>query len=73
MQTSENCDKRGLSDSLRWAALCARISLGAAFLSGIADRDGRLGTDYGFVPGGVTDVHIMRIRHAGDLRDDQSH
>src|SRR5213078_3020938 len=27
-------------DWLRWAALCARIALGAAFLSGIADRFG---------------------------------
>ena len=30
----------GQHDWLRWAALCARIALGAAFLSGIADRFG---------------------------------
>ena len=40
MQTSENRDNRGRRDWLRWAALCARIALGAAFLSGIADRFG---------------------------------
>src|SRR5437762_1989507 len=40
MQTSENRDNRGRRDWLRWAALYARIALGAAFLSGIADRFG---------------------------------
>jgi putative oxidoreductase len=40
MQSSENRDNRGRPDWLRWAALCARIALGAAFLSGIADRFG---------------------------------
>jgi putative oxidoreductase len=39
-QTSENRKNRGRRDWLRWAALCARIALGAAFLSGIADRFG---------------------------------
>ena len=40
METSEDKDKPGRPDTLRWAALCARIALGAAFLSGIADRFG---------------------------------
>src|ERR1700756_5155730 len=40
MQSSENRDKGGRPDWLRWAALCARIALGSAFLSGIADRFG---------------------------------
>jgi hypothetical protein len=41
VETSENRGKSGrLPDWLRWAALCARIALGAAFLSGIADRFG---------------------------------
>src|SRR5216117_511353 len=40
METSENRDKPGRPDWPRWAALCARIALGAAFLSGIADRFG---------------------------------
>jgi len=40
MPTSENRDNRSRPDWLRWAALCARIALGAAFLSGIADRFG---------------------------------
>jgi len=40
METSESRDKPGRPDWLRWAALCARIALGAAFLSGIADRFG---------------------------------
>jgi hypothetical protein len=38
METSESRDKLGRPDWLRWAALCARVALGAAFLSGIADR-----------------------------------
>ena len=33
-------DKPGRPDLLGWAALCTRIALGAAFLSGIADRFG---------------------------------
>jgi putative oxidoreductase len=40
MQSSENRDKGGRPDWLRWAALCTRIALGSAFLSGIADRFG---------------------------------
>lgn len=40
MQSSENRDKGGRPDWLGWAALCARIALGSAFLSGIADRFG---------------------------------
>jgi putative oxidoreductase len=40
METSENRDKLGRRDWLRWPALCARVALGAAFLSGIADRFG---------------------------------
>src|SRR6184192_3768982 len=40
METSENRDKPGRPDWPRCAALCARIALGAAFLSGIADRFG---------------------------------
>src|SRR5438477_13045038 len=40
METSESRDKPGRPDWLRWAALCARIALGASFLSGIADRFG---------------------------------
>lgn len=40
METSENRVKLGGPDWPRWAALCARIALGAAFLSGIADRFG---------------------------------
>src|ERR1700747_1875970 len=40
METSESRDKLGRPDRLRWAALCARVALGAAFLSGIADRFG---------------------------------
>src|SRR5437868_6989135 len=40
METSENRDKRGQPDWPRWAALYARVALGAAFLSGIADRFG---------------------------------
>ena len=40
METSESRDKPGRPDWLRWAALCARIALGAAFLLGIADRFG---------------------------------
>jgi len=38
--TSENKGKPGRPDWLCWAALCARIALGVAFLSGIADRFG---------------------------------
>jgi len=40
MEISESRDKPGRPDWLRWAALCARFALGAAFLSGIADRFG---------------------------------
>jgi putative oxidoreductase len=40
METSENRDNAGQDDWLPWAALYARIALGAAFLSGIADRFG---------------------------------
>src|SRR5437764_13811124 len=40
VETSEDTGKPGRPDWLRWAALCARIALGAAFLSGIADRFG---------------------------------
>ena len=40
METSESRDKLGRPDWLRWVALCARVALGAAFLSGIADRFG---------------------------------
>src|SRR5438045_5345589 len=41
VETSENRGKPSRRpDWLRWAALCARIALGAAFLSGIADRFG---------------------------------
>src|SRR5690348_3581215 len=40
MQPSENSGNRGRPDWLRWAALYARVALGAAFLSGIADRFG---------------------------------
>src|SRR5919108_6193441 len=39
-ETTENRDKPGQPDWPRWAALCARLALGAAFLSGIADRFG---------------------------------
>jgi len=39
-QTNHNKDKHGRPDWLAWAALCARIALGGAFLSGIADRFG---------------------------------
>lgn len=38
MERSEKRDRPGRLDWLRWAALCARIALAAAFLSGIADR-----------------------------------
>jgi putative oxidoreductase len=40
VETSENTGKPGRPDWLCWAALCVRIALGAAFLSGIADRFG---------------------------------
>src|SRR5919205_2295889 len=40
METSRNRDKPGRPDWSRWAALCARVALGASFLSGIADRFG---------------------------------
>src|SRR2546427_13179416 len=40
MESSENTNKLGRPDWPRWAALYARIALGAAFLSGIADRFG---------------------------------
>jgi putative oxidoreductase len=40
VETSQNRGKSGRHDWLRWAALGARIALGAAFLSGIADRFG---------------------------------
>src|SRR5690349_4665797 len=35
-------------DWFRWAALYARIALGAAFLSGIADRFGLYGPNVGY-------------------------
>lgn len=40
MDTRERRGNLGRPDWLRWAGLCARIALGAAFLSGIADRFG---------------------------------
>src|SRR2546425_1138492 len=40
MESSENTNKLGRPDWPRWAALYARIALGAAFLSGFADRFG---------------------------------
>jgi putative oxidoreductase len=40
MEANENRSKPFRLDWPRWAALCARIALGAAFLSGIADRFG---------------------------------
>src|SRR5919198_2128363 len=40
MEMGKSRDKPGRPDWLRWGALCARIALGAAFLSGIADRFG---------------------------------
>jgi putative oxidoreductase len=40
MESTENRGKRGRTDWPRWAAVCARIALGTAFLSGIADRFG---------------------------------
>src|SRR5437867_11912634 len=40
METSRNRDKPGRPDWPRWPALCALITLGAALLSGIADRFG---------------------------------
>src|SRR5438067_13914855 len=40
METSENRDRPGRPDWARWAALYARIALGTAFVSGIADRFG---------------------------------
>ena len=40
MESSESREKIGRPDWLRWAALYARIALGTAFLSGIADRFG---------------------------------
>jgi putative oxidoreductase len=40
MEANDNRDKPGQPDWLGWASLCARIALGAAFLSGIADRFG---------------------------------
>src|SRR5437667_4065932 len=40
METSESRGKLDRPDWLGWGALCARIALGAAFLSGIADRFG---------------------------------
>jgi len=43
MEVSDSTDKPSQRDWLRWAALCARIALGAAFLSGIADRFGFYG------------------------------
>jgi len=43
MEASANNDEPARRDWLRWAALCARIALGAAFLSGIADRFGLYG------------------------------
>jgi uncharacterized membrane protein YphA (DoxX/SURF4 family) len=43
MEASDNKDKPRRPDWLRWAALCARIALGASFLSGIADRFGFYG------------------------------
>ncbi len=43
MEASDNKNKPGRPDWLHWAALCARIALGAAFLSGIADRFGLYG------------------------------
>jgi len=43
METSNNKDKPGRPDWLSWAALCGRIALGAAFLSGVADRFGLYG------------------------------
>ena len=39
-ETSEKRDRPGRPDWPRWAALYTRIALGAAFLSGIADRFG---------------------------------
>jgi uncharacterized membrane protein YphA (DoxX/SURF4 family) len=56
MQTSENKNNRERRDWLWWAALCARIALGAAFLSGIADRFGLYrgrNVGYGDFPGFV--------------------
>ena len=38
MEASDSTDRSSEREWLRWAALCARIALGAAFLSGIADR-----------------------------------
>src|ERR687888_1721148 len=40
MEMGKSRDKPGRPDWLRWAALCTRLALGAAFLSGIADRFG---------------------------------
>src|ERR687888_274685 len=40
MEMGKSRDKPGRPDWQRWAGLCVRISLGAAFLSGIADRFG---------------------------------
>src|SRR5437868_509247 len=43
MEASASNAARARGDWLRWAALCARIALGGAFLSGIADRFGLYG------------------------------
>ena len=40
MDANDNRNKPGRPDWLSWAALFARVALGAAFLSGIADRFG---------------------------------
>src|ERR671936_2189093 len=40
VEAKEDRGNAGRPDWLRWGALCARIALGAAFLSGIADRFG---------------------------------
>jgi uncharacterized membrane protein YphA (DoxX/SURF4 family) len=40
MVSSESAEKASGPDWSRWAALCARVALGASFLSGIADRFG---------------------------------
>jgi putative oxidoreductase len=40
MVQNESLQKPDRRDWLRWAALCARVALGASFLSGIADRFG---------------------------------
>jgi hypothetical protein len=67
MQSRENRDNRGHPDRLRWAALYARIALGAAFPSGIADRFGLYrgrNVGYGDFAGFVRYTGASKLLHA---------